>query len=220
MSSRAWLFVGVALVVWCCCCSNRGQQTGPPSTPAEIAAFAFAPETEMERTRANEYAETVLVVLRRELPSLTLLDTRVHDWCEPYTCHLGVDYFFGLDGELLPALESIDKVLRRDSLSVEVGVDSVRSGSPECFELRYGLRKPEGTTSGDPRWMSAVHWIDLTGAGCPGEIPPVVSAGGGGLIYHVRDKRVDMGALEAGALGKHRYLVHVGIGGLYGGRNL
>lgn len=218
MSSREWLIAGAVLIACCCCCSNRNQQTDPsPQSQTSITAFAFAPETENERAKANKYPERVLAALRSELPSLTLLDTGVQDWCEPDDCHLGVDYFFGLDGELLPALESIDKVLRRDSTQVVVGVESVRSGQPNCSELRYELRPAEGTTSIDPRWMSAVHWIDTTGAACPRDIPPILSLGSSSF-YRVRDKDVDAGALGAGVLGRYRYLVHVGVGGPYGGR--
>lgn len=219
MSSREWLIAGAVLVACCCCCSNRNQQPDPsPQSQTSIAAFAFAPETELERAKANAYPERVLAALRRELPSLSVLDTGVQDWCEPDDCHLGVDYFFGLDGELLPALESINKVLRRDSTHVLAGIESVRSVPPACSELRYELRAPEGTTSIDPRWVSAVHWIDTTGTACARDIPPVLSIGSSSF-YRVRDKDVDVSALGAGVLGRHRYVVHVGIGGPYGGRN-
>ncbi|HZM84203.1 MAG TPA: hypothetical protein VFC19_51445 [Candidatus Limnocylindrales bacterium] len=214
------LAIIVALLVVCCCCFGKREITIGPSQESreDLAKVAYAPATEAARAAANSYVEQLAAALRRELPSLVLLDTAAKDWCAPRGCDLAADYFFGTDGDRQTSMARIDAVLRRYSTNIMAGMDSFRSA---CPELAYEIRRPEGTsdiTRARP-WTSRALWVDTSDpeSSCATRLRPTPDVTAG-PVHRVRVHDVDVTALLAGTKGTHRSIVQISVGGPYLGR--
>ena len=216
MSRGSYLLTGVLVLACCCCCVSREDDAPRPPQRGYQAAIeiAYVPATEAARISANNYVSGLQAALWRELPSLPVrLGSAVKDWCDERECVLDVDYFFAVDSDPLP---HIDTVLRRDSTNIVEG-----AGRTPCPERLYELGRPVGTTnvygeqsSGVRRWMARVSWADTADTICAPLLRPAPDVRNA-EIYVVRDHDVDVPALLAGVRGKHRFIVQVGVGGSY-----
>lgn len=199
------MFVAGVLVLACCCfCGNRDDDPGPRSQAREqLAAMAYAEATEAARAKATASVAELEAALRRELPSLVLLDTAVKDWCDERECVLQVDYFFGIDSD---PQQRIETVLRRDGTAVTT------SRSP-CPELLYESRGPD-LSNRARHWMSRALWAGPADPLCAQRLRPAPEITDPSA-YPVRVKDVEVTALLAGVRGKHRFIVQIGVGGWY-----